>query len=107
MNDKATWLAGLRPGDEVAVLYPGIGAVPQKRHVERRTQSGRVVVDGSQYDGGTGFERGGRRLIRQWVNEDDNDQKRRALAGKLLDVRWRDLPLETLERVAAALEVSP
>lgn len=103
------WLDALKPGDEVAMAVGGygLGRGFNLRRVERRTDSGRIILDTGTVFNANGNERGGRRWLREPTAElkselDTNDRTNKAL-GRLNQVRWRELPLETLEAICALL----
>lgn len=99
-----------RVGQEVAIV-PTRG-VPMRGTVERVTPTGRTVVvvrDRSITFDRTGREIGGssswgRDRVMPMTQAIANEIRHRELIDRLSVIRWKDVPLATLERVVAALE---
>lgn len=107
-----TWLQNLKAGDPVIVRHSGIGRTADIEAVERTTAT-QIIVRGRKYSRDRGSEMG-RSSKWSWsrlaeatseaVSEIRDTKRHGALAHKLNEMRWRDLPLEVLEAVDAVLE---
>lgn len=123
MMGKDRDLSGVKAGDMVAITSYGgwHGACIAKGEVARVTATQVVTTDGRKWRrkdgdkiGGDGWNSTDLRVWSATVEAEYREQcaevARRKLANKIEDTRWRDLPLDVLEAVAAALknlEVSP
>jgi hypothetical protein len=113
MRATDTWLTNLKPGEEVVIssnrrLWFGV--------VERRTPSGRIIVQSNSHGmtefNPDGYERGRRDSIYQAhltePTQAIRDQIERSdLVGRMSIVRWDKVSLDKLRRIAAVLDEKP
>lgn len=108
MTDRASWLASLQPGDEVA-LWTLEAHRPAK--IERITPTRRFVVRQStrRYEFNSNGEERGVSRFNRYSMEPITDAiregwERDRLAYRLGRTMWATLPLETLRQVVGILE---
>lgn len=107
--DRSEWLAGLKPGDVVAVESNRGVEFPR---VARISSDGLIVVPwgrGERHFHASGQEDADTPAARLLTPEEGERiaELREGLLRQLRYTEWRDLPLETLRRVVAALEETP
>jgi hypothetical protein len=104
------WLKSLKDGSEVAVYSSGGFYGGYSFTTIERTTEKYFVVGGTRYRKADGREAGDHyrsRLVeptRELKAAEAEKKRRRILEQKIESVRWHKMPIETLERVAAALE---
>lgn len=104
MTDKAKWLAGLKVGDPVVVMSTHIG----NRHghltaVARFTPTQIVTEAGSRFRRKDGKRTGVAGYESAWLKETTAERETAIKAERTLrqveTIRWRDVPIATLEAV--------
>lgn len=115
MNDwqrEQEWLKSLKVGSEVAIYHSGSFYGRYDFTVIDRETSRYWIVGAARYRKDTGREAGDhyRSSLAEPTPElraDEAAKKRRLFIERKIDsVRWRDLPLETLEAVNTVLEAA-
>jgi hypothetical protein len=112
MSELTSWLDGLKAGDEVAVCHTGsFQAWYDFRRVEKRTPT-QITVGATRYRVKDGRECGDcyrshlEEATPELKQQEAEKKKQQHLAVKLEAVRWRNLPLSTLQAVDAVMEQS-
>lgn len=111
MSTEYEWLNTLKPGDKVIESSTGIGHLDSVRTVSKVTAT-QIIVGSTKYRKSNGWKVGSsgwnssylREATPERVQEIAEQRRQIQIANKLVDVRWRQLPLSVLEQVSAILE---
>ena len=100
----------LKPGDTFAQVRGNFCSFVVWLTVARRTATQIVMTNGERYNAKTGYRigKGSYFLMLPPSNEVMDEleayKEKAVLAGKMIAVRWKDIPIEKLRKIVAVLE---